>query len=75
MYRVYTKEWCGFNGEYRETAPFFCVYPVDGVTRVTAVCSSTGINKSLYCGISLSEPKVYKVKVSLEQAMKAQRGS
>jgi hypothetical protein len=27
-YRVYTKEWRGFNSEHYKTAPFFCVCPV-----------------------------------------------
>jgi hypothetical protein len=28
IYRVYTKEWCGFPLCTIETAPLFCVYPV-----------------------------------------------
>jgi hypothetical protein len=28
IYRVYTKEWCGFPLLTIETAPFFCVHPV-----------------------------------------------
>jgi hypothetical protein len=32
IYRIYTKEWCGFNSVLIvvtiKTAPFFCVFPV-----------------------------------------------
>ena len=28
IYRAYTKDWCGFNVYYMNTAPFFCVCPV-----------------------------------------------
>jgi hypothetical protein len=28
LYRAYTKEWCGFNVYYMNTAPFDCVCPV-----------------------------------------------
>jgi hypothetical protein len=28
IYRESTKEWCGFNVYYMNTAPFFCVCPV-----------------------------------------------
>ena len=36
-YRAYTKEWCGFNVYYMNTAPFFCVCPVHRASALLLV--------------------------------------
>jgi hypothetical protein len=34
MYRVYTKDWCGFKSKFTDDiAPFFCVCPVYGEVK------------------------------------------